>query len=202
MLRTLEVWDEQLATAGADLVAARIALVGDLHPHVSAAYEFIAGGATAESSADVRITYQSSLGPDAVLLADRDLWREQLLAGIERRRKEEIDRGVTLVGPQRDDLVLSLGETPAKGYASHGESWSIALSLRLAGLEVLRADGDDPVLILDDVFAELDSARRRRLTQRVAGTAQVLITAAVADDVPAELIGRRLNVSRGQVVGD
>jgi DNA replication and repair protein RecF len=198
MEKTLEVWDEQLATVGGDLVAARVALIDDLRPFLSDAYALIAGGEAAVSAADVSLAYQSALG-DVEALTDRDYWRDQLLAGIERRRREELDRGITLVGPQRDDLVLGLGGMPAKGFASHGESWSIALGLRLASLEVLRADGDDPVLILDDVFAELDAPRRSRLTQRVAGCTQVLLTAAVGDDVPAELDGRRLLVTRGQV---
>ena len=198
MEKTLEVWDEQLAAVGGDLVAARVALIDDLRPFLSDAYALIAGGDAAVSAADVSVAYQSALG-DVEALTDRDYWRDQLLAGIERRRREELDRGITLVGPQRDDLVLGLGGMPAKGFASHGESWSIALGLRLASLEVLRADGDDPVLILDDVFAELDAPRRSRLTQRVAGCTQVLLTAAVGDDVPAELDGRRLLVTRGQV---
>ncbi len=106
---------------------------------------------------------------------------------------------MTLVGPHRDDVALSLGGMPAKGFASHGEAWSIALGLRLAGLEVLRSDGEDPVLILDDVFAELDAPRRRRLTASVADSTQVLITAAVSEDVPVELDGRRLMVTKGAV---
>jgi DNA replication and repair protein RecF len=198
MEKTLEVWDEQLAEVGGDLVAARVALIDDLRPFLSEAYALIAGGEAAVSAADVSVAYQSALG-DVEALTDREYWRDQLLSGIERRRREELDRGITLVGPQRDDLVLGLGGMPAKGFASHGESWSIALGLRLASLEVLRADGDDPVLILDDVFAELDAPRRSRLTQRVAGCTQVLLTAAVGDDVPAELDGRRLLVTRGQV---
>ena len=202
VVRTLEVWDEQLVETGAELVAARIGLLDDLRPHLAAAYDLIAGGELADSAADVGLTYQSSVGPHVEVTTDREVWRRQLLEGIERRRKEELDRGVTLVGPQRDDLLFALGTMPAKGFASHGESWSIALALRLAGLDVLRSDGDDPVLILDDVFAELDSARRRRLTDAVVGTSQVLITAAVADDVPPELIGRRLRVSRGAVTDD
>ena len=199
MDRTLEVWDEQLAGFGGDLIAARVALLDDLRPFLCDAYAVIAGGTAAVSSADVAIAYQSALGDAVEALPDRDYWRDQLLAGIARRRREELDRGITLVGPQRDDLVLGLGGLPAKGFASHGESWSIALGLRLASLEVLRADGDDPVLILDDVFAELDTARRSRLTERVAGCTQVLLTAAVGDDVPVELDGRRLLVTRGQV---
>lgn len=202
VVRTLEVWDEQLVEAGAELVAARIGLLDDLRPHLAAAYDLIAGGELSDSAPDVGLTYQSSVGPHVEVTTDREVWRSQLNEGIERRRKEELDRGVTLVGPQRDDLLFTLGTLPAKGFASHGESWSIALALRLAGLDVLRSDGDDPVLILDDVFAELDSARRRRLTDAVAGSTQVLITAAVADDVPPELIGRRLRVSRGVVSDD
>ena len=200
MERTLEVWDEQLATIGGDLIAARVALVDDLRPFLSDAYALIAGGTDAVSAADVgRSRTTRPWATPSKLITDRDYWRDALLAGIARRRREELDRGITLVGPQRDDLVLGLGGMPAKGFASHGESWSIALGLRLASLEVLRADGDDPVLILDDVFAELDAPRRSRLTGRVAGCTQVLLTAAVGDDVPAELDGRRLLVTRGQV---
>jgi DNA replication and repair protein RecF len=200
MVRTLEVWDDQLCDVGADLVAARVALLSELQPHLVQAYGVIA--TDADSSSDASISYVSSLGESTDLTADRAAWREQLRAGIERRRKDELDRGLTLVGPQRDDLLFTLGVGPAKGFASHGESWSLALAARLASMEVLRSDGDDPVLILDDVFAELDSARRRRLTEQVAGTDQVLITAAVTEDVPSELVGRQLRVSRGAVRDD
>jgi DNA replication and repair protein RecF len=113
---------------------------------------------------------------------------DQLAAAVAARRSEELDRGVSLVGPHRDDLVLSLSDTPAKGYASHGQSWSIALALRLASFSVLRELDDDPVLILDDVFAELDGQRRERLLTAIRGVEQTLITAAVAQDVPAELL--------------
>ena len=124
---------------------------------------------------------------------------EALLAELGRRRSDELDRGVSLVGPHRDDLVLSLGVLPARGYASHGESWSFALGLRLAAFELLRADGDDPVLILDDVFAELDDLRRGRLAQLVAATEQVLVTAAVHDDVPTTLVQHLFDVREGAV---
>jgi DNA replication and repair protein RecF len=193
--RTLEVWDEQLAQVGAELISSRIALIDDLRPHAATAYELLAGDATAPLS----LTYASSLGPEAVSSADRTLWQQQLLEGISHRRRDELDRGVTLVGPHRDDLTLGLGPHPAKGYASHGESWSIALALRLASLDVLRSDGDDPVLILDDVFAELDTTRRRHLSSQVRSATQVLITAAVAEDVPTELGGRQVQVSKGRV---
>jgi DNA replication and repair protein RecF len=201
MVRTLEVWDDQLCDVGADLVAARVALVTELQPHLTEAYSVIASDDQGSSS-HASVAYVSSLGDDVGIPVDRAAWREQLREGIERRRKDEIDRGITLVGPQRDDLLFRLGDSPAKGFASHGESWSIALAARLASMEVLRSDGDDPVLILDDVFAELDSARRRRLTEQVAATEQVLITAAVTEDVPRELVGRQLRVSRGSVTDD
>ena len=110
-----------------------------------------------------------------------------MLTELGRRRKEEIDRGITLVGPHRDDLALMLGDNPAKGYASHGETWSYALSLHLAEYQLLSSDGKDPVLILDDVFAELDAKRRERLVHVAEEAEQVLITAAVGDDLPGNL---------------
>lgn len=125
-----------------------------------------------------------------------------LLAALGRVRREELDRGITLVGPHRDDLVLTLGEHPAKGYASHGESWSFALSLKLAAYELLRSDGVEPILILDDVFAELDTRRRARLSEIAARAEQVLITAAVSEDVPDSVQGRRFVVGDGEVRAD
>jgi DNA replication and repair protein RecF len=110
-----------------------------------------------------------------------------------------VERGVTLVGPHRDDLTLTLGELPAKGYASHGESWSFALALRLAAFELLRSEGIEPVLVLDDVFAELDAGRRQRLAEMVAGASQVLVTCAVPEDVPTTLVGHRYTVGDGEV---
>lgn len=196
---TLTVWNAQLAEAGAEIIAARLALIADLSEPLQEAYALIAGGPDAASSADVRINYSSTIGDsDTQLTVDMDLVNA-FHAAIDDRSRDELDRGVTLVGPQRDDLVIELGGLPAKGYASHGESWSIALALRLAGYEVLTAEGREPVLILDDVFAELDSVRRRRLTERVAGCEQVLITAAVAEDIPDELMGARFTVTRGHV---
>ncbi|MEV6865518.1 hypothetical protein AB0M44_31505, partial [Streptosporangium subroseum] len=130
---------------------------------------------------------------------DRAALEERMRAALLEVRSSELERGITLVGPHRDDLFLGLGELPARGYASHGESWSFALALRLAAYDLLRADGGDPVLILDDVFAELDNRRRRRLAEMVAPAEQVLITAAVPDDVPAELAGSRFDVAEGGV---
>ena len=123
----------------------------------------------------------------------------QLLNALARVRSQEVERGTTLVGPHRDDLVLQLGDLPAKGYASHGESWSFALALRLASYDLLNADGGEPVLILDDVFAELDTQRRERLAELVRDASQVLVTAAVAHDVPEALQGARFDVAGGEV---
>ena len=194
-LRTLDVWDGHLARHGAELLAGRLALVRALAPHVATAYEEVArGGGPAEAA------YACSLGetlPPGEPAAD--LLEAALLAELARLRPAEVERGVTLVGPHRDDLVLSLGGRVAKGYASHGESWSYALALRLGSYELLRADGAEPVLVLDDVFAELDTQRRSRLATLAGKAEQVLVTAAVADDVPAELQGARYDVADGQV---
>ncbi len=196
-LSTLGVWDDNLARVGSELLTARLALVDELRPYVGKAYETVARGASRE---DARIEYRPSFelpGPDRAALA------AALLAEVERRRNDELDRGISLVGPHRDDLLLTLAgggqDLPVKGYASHGESGSFALALRLASYDLLRADGDDPILILDDVFAELDTERRTQLAELVAGAEQVLVTAAVAADVPAALAGATYTVSDGEV---
>lgn len=191
-LSTLDVWDQHLARAGADLLAARLDLVASLHPLVDKAYERLAPGGGPTS-----LEYRSSMG--AVDASGREQLAEVLLNALAEARRQEIERGVTLVGPHRDDLVLRLGEMPAKGYASHGESWSFALALRIASYDMLCADGGEPVLILDDVFAELDAARRRRLAELVAPGEQVLVTAAVDEDVPDVLAGTRFSVASGAV---
>ena len=199
VVRTLEVWDEQLASLGGELAAARVSVIDDLRPFLQDAYAVIAGGRDAVSASDAEALYSSTVGAQVSGSTDREAWRDAIIAGIGERRREELDRGITLVGPHRDDLVLTIGGLPAKGFASHGESWSLALGLRLASRAVLRADGDDPVLILDDVFAELDAPRRRRLSSQVADCTQVLLTAAVGEDVPPELHGPRMLVTRGAV---
>jgi DNA replication and repair protein RecF len=133
-----------------------------------------------------------------------DAVQAQMLAAMAAVRKKELERGVSLIGPHRDDLVLSLGGLPAKGYASHGESWSFALALRVASWRLLSMDhwesGTEPVLLLDDVFAELDARRRERLADVVADAEQVIITAAVPEDVPSRLTGARVDVNDGKVV--
>ncbi len=182
-LDTLDVWDSRLAEHGAQLMAARIDLVNQLAPEVEKAYQLLAPGSRAAS-----IAYRSSLGAAAaadVGGADREFLEAALLAALSARRDAELERGMCLVGPHRDDLELWLGDQPAKGFASHGESWSFALALRLAAYELLRADESDPVLLLDDVFAELDAARRRALATVAESAEQVLVTAAVVEDIPA-----------------
>ncbi len=189
---TLDVWDSHLAQTGGELLAARLTTLSDLAPHVSKAYADIA-----PTNNDAAAEYRSAvpLG-DAV---SRDELADLLLAAMGERRSDEIQRGVSLVGPHRDDITLSLGLLPAKGYASHGESWSYAIALKLGSFHLLRADGIEPVLVLDDVFAELDVTRRERLAAGVSAAEQVLVTAAVGADVPELLQGRRFLVTGGAV---
>jgi DNA replication and repair protein RecF len=199
-LRTLDVWDGHLARHGAELLGARLDLVIELAPYVISAYQSVAPEAAA-----ARLDYRSSLG-DALPAgvqetgkADVEALEVALLAELARVRSSELERGVCLVGPHRDDLELVLGEMLAKGYASHGESWSFALALRLGSYQLLRSGGAEPVLLLDDVFAELDTRRRARLAQVALAAEQVLVTAAVPADVPEELRGVRFNVHDGEV---
>ncbi len=216
MISSLEVWDAQLAAAAARLMAARPDVVARLRPWAAASYERVSQGQSA-----ARLSYRSSLllhegrpepGPrdEAATAAEAELADvattaarlETAMAGM---RGREIDRGANLVGAHRDDLILHLGDLPAKGFASHGEQWSLALALRLASYEMLRHDVDayggdgEPVLILDDVFASLDAGRRAALADVVAGAQQALLTAAVDDDVPAALAGTRYRVSASGV---
>jgi DNA replication and repair protein RecF len=191
-LRTLDVWDGHLARHGAALLAGRLELVAGLAAPATEAFAEVA-----PSSAPIALVYRSS--PDEVLTADADALEPLLLDALTRVRRQEVERGVCLVGPHRDDLELRLGDGPAKGYASHGESWALALALRLASYRLLCADGVEPVLILDDVFAELDERRRRALAGVAARAEQVLVTAAVADDVPSGLGGVRFAVSGGRI---
>ena len=204
MTATLDTWDAQLARAGAPLLAGRIRLVTALRPHVTAAYEAVSGSHSGESSG---MSYRASVlnndGFDGAGSADPGAdvpgLQTAMLKALAGVRASELDRGVCLVGPHRDELELFVGGLPARGYASHGESWSLALALRLASFALLREGREDPVLILDDVFAELDAGRRDRLAALVAGGEQVLITAAVPADVPDMLAGARFTVSAGEV---
>lgn len=212
-LATLDVWDEHLVEVGSQLLAARLSLVADLRPYLAEAYAAVARGAGRDAadiayrpSFDVEpgegtdgtgTTAASGATPSAAELVAP--FRERLAE----RRKDELDRGHSLVGPHRDELLCTIASSetrlPVKGYASHGESWSFALGLRLASYDLLRADGDDPILVLDDVFAELDAGRRDQLAARVAGAEQVLVTAAVAEDVPQALAGVHYRVVDGEV---
>ncbi|MFW3123771.1 recombination protein F [Mycolicibacterium mageritense DSM 44476 = CIP 104973] len=191
VLDTLDVWDGHLAAHGAALIAARVNLVEQLHPEVEKAYQLLA-----PASRPAAIRYRSAVeaieqAPGAQSV---EFYEAALLDALARRRDAELERGVCLVGPHRDDLELRLGDQPAKGFASHGESWSMALSLRLGAYELLRSEGTDPVLLLDDVFAELDTSRRRSLATVAGAAEQVLVTAAVGDDIPADWDARRIEV--------
>jgi len=208
-LNTLEIWDDRLVTLGSELIEARTTVVAELLPEVTAAYERIAG-----EDHHAILTNQLSILADHPELdgdspeGDRGGIVTAIEAAthfrnsLERLRRNELDRGVSLVGPHRDDLILHLNGMPARGYASHGESWSFALALKLASAELLRRESaaGDPVLILDDVFAELDQSRRGRLAGAIAGFEQVLITAAVFDDVPPELRSHTVQISAGTIV--
>ena len=204
--RTLDVWDAHLASTGAELLFARLGLVDDLVPLADVAYREVSKG-----QGELSLAYKSSLGEAMPTLmpmsraagGNREVLSAALLSELARVRQNEVDRGVSLVGPHRDELVLTLGALPVKGYASHGECWSVALALRLASYELLKADGaggdGEPVLVLDDVFAELDTGRRERLALLVQGAGQVLVTAAVPGDVPEQLLGGRYDVHDGTV---
>ena len=187
-LTTLDVWDAQLAAHGSQLIAARLQLIDALAEPITAAY-----AAVAPESRPASVRAKSTLDDAVRELAggepvrDPAIFEAAMLAELGRRRREEIERGATLVGPHRDDLVLMLGDAPARGYASHGETWSYALALHLAEYQLLASGGSDPVLILDDVFAELDAKRRERLVHVASDAEQVLVTAAVGDDLPGNL---------------
>jgi DNA replication and repair protein RecF len=204
----LDAWDEHLAVKGAELLAGRLELTAALRPLLTTSYAAVSGDDVAAT-----IVYrqrgstksEATAGDAAQPLdsgepaADRAQLAQGLREALARSRPDELDRGVCLIGPHRDDLELEIGELPSRGYASQGESWSMALALRLSGYELLRADGDDPVLLLDDVFAELDAGRRDRLASLVADAEQVLVTAAVPEDVPVALRGARFSVADGEV---
>jgi DNA replication and repair protein RecF len=204
-LSTLDVWDDKLVSLGTEVIEARLALATELAAPLAQAYAAIAG---ADHSPEIEWALSVAGGDpeeeadaptaDAASIGIADLFRQALAA----RRSAELDRGLTLVGPHRDDLVLRVRGLPVRGYASHGESWSVALSLRLASAELLRAESrlGDPVLILDDVFAELDAGRRSRLAELVAGYEQVVVTAAVEEDVPEALRARTVRVEAGTIL--
>lgn len=213
-LSTLEVWDDKLIQLGTDVIRARLALAADLAGPVAEAYTAIAGadhrpelewllsiGGTDPDDDEERADAAASDTPSAhAALSAADI-AGAFRSALTSKRAAELERGLTLVGPHRDDLLLRVRGLPVKGYASHGESWSVALSLRLASAHLLRAQSQlgDPVLILDDVFAELDTDRRARLAGMVEGFEQVIVTAAVEEDVPPALRARTVRVVAGTI---
>jgi DNA replication and repair protein RecF len=206
---TLDVWDERLVATGTELLDARAALVADLEPLVAEQYSVVAGSDQRVALASVRsIDADAGADADADAVAGADgpatggTTAERFTRALAAARRRELDRGITLVGPHRDDLLLTINDLPARGYASHGESWSLALALRLAAVELRRVarPTGDPIVILDDVFAELDARRRVRLAERVERYEQVLITAAVEEDIPEALRGQVTRIRAGEVV--
>ena len=211
-LGTLEIWDDRLVALGSELIDARTSLVAELLPEVAAAYTAVAGEDHRATLANQLSIFSGSADQDdgsatTPIASTHDRLTAEEVAGgfreaLVRLRRSELDRGITLVGPHRDDLLLELNGLPARGYASHGESWSFALALKLAAATLLRRESStgDPVLMLDDVFAELDESRRARLASAVEDFEQVLITAAVFDDVPGVLTGSTVQISHGTIV--
>ncbi|MDQ0894076.1 RecF protein [Agromyces ramosus] len=206
-LSTLDIWDERLVALGSELIDQRLALVAELTDPLAAAYRSIvdadhAPGLRPLLSIDGADPDEEPGGPVAAQRTDAGDTRTRFIEALRQLRPKELERGVTLAGPHRDDVVLLLNGLPAKGYASHGESWSFALALRLASAELLRRDSTtgDPVLVLDDVFAELDRLRRERLAVAIAGFEQVLVTAAVLEDVPTPLTARVVHIEAGEIV--
>lgn len=207
-LPTLDIWDERLVQLGSELIDQRVALVGELAAPLAEAYRSIVDDDHspelrpllsidgADPDGESELDSPSPADPQPTTTADRFTEALRIL------RSKELERGVTLVGPHRDDVLLLLNGLPAKGYASHGESWSFALALRLAAAELLRRDSTtgDPVLVLDDVFAELDRLRRERLAAAIGGFEQVLVTAAVLEDVPEPLTARIVHIDAGRIL--
>jgi DNA replication and repair protein RecF len=193
VLATLDVWNDQLVNFGSQIIFARNQIINDLLPYVSKSYAELA-----PTSKALNIKYLPNVSSESMTQTDLVIAMKEKL---QERQQDELDRSLTLVGPHRDDMEVMIGELPAKGYASHGESWSVALALKLASFDLLKATSPagDPVLILDDVFAELDATRRNQLILRVKNVEQVLITAAVMEDVPKELVGNKLFVNNGKV---
>ena len=182
---TLDAWDEQLIISGTEIVYTRLENIKRIKPHVSDFGTTISG-----DTEPLQLSYLNSWLP--FYAQDKDAIAENFRTELKNRNKDEVDRGVTLVGPHRDDLNMRLSDMPAKGYASHGQSWSIAIALRLAAFKTLREHDDDPILILDDVFAELDERRRDRLISAISDVEQTLITAAVLEDIPNGLPSNQL----------
>ena len=197
VMHTLDAWDAQFARLSAQMALQRIALVEALQPHAIEHYAMVS-----DDRGPFAMNYECSL-PEQPAERDEEQWTEAYLAALAARRNDEIERGISLVGPHRDELALQVRDLPVKGYASHGEAWSAAVTLRLAAFELLRKDraGGDPVLILDDVFAELDSRRRGRLAEFAGNAEQTIVTAAVPEDVPASLRGAAFTVNNGEVTG-
>lgn len=209
-LTTLDVWNDKLVALGSEIIDARLRLATDLQQPLAQAYTAIAGAdhtpeiewALSVRGGDPEEDANETERADGSFTLSK--CAEMFRTALEAKRTQELDRGLTLVGPHRDDLLLRVRGLPVKGYASHGESWSVALSLRLASAELLRSESPagDPVLILDDVFAELDTDRRQRLAGLTVGYEQVVVTAAVEEDIPEELHRHVVRIDAGMITDD
>lgn len=207
-LTTLEIWDDKLVLLGSEIIDERVALIGSLLQPIRDAYASVVGDDHRPSLAallsidGLDAEAESGSGTDDAAASGTGVTADRFREALARQRRSELERGLTLVGPHRDDVLFELNSLPVKGYASHGETWSFALALKLASAELLRRDSNsgDPVLILDDVFAELDLNRRARLAAAVSGFEQVLITAAVLDDVPGDLTAHTVHISAGRIL--
>jgi DNA replication and repair protein RecF len=186
----LNPWDKQVAELGGELITLRMLALDELKPIFNQVYKDISDTKPAE------IVYKSSIENPTLNQSDNS---EKIMERLVNNRGAELDRGLTLTGPHRDDLLLILGDHLVKGYASHGESWSIALSLKLATYNLLKSDGLSPILILDDVFSELDEERRERLAEIAKGADQTIITVAVENDLPKSITGIKYLVRAGAV---
>lgn len=176
---TLDVFDAKLTTIGEALARARQDLVAELEPVLSDAYDRVA-----REAADVRVRYEPPWMVDG------------LAAALLQARKDDLRRGVSTVGPHRDDLDLAIGGLPARTHASQGEQRSLALALRLAAHEVVtRRTDTPPVLLLDDVFSELDPERSAALLQSLPDGQTVLSTATALP--PGSVPGATIQVANG-----
>ena len=187
---SLDPWNHHLANFGGEVIAARISLINELTPFFKDSYTHIS------EKKEVSLLYKSSIDSPTTSKEENI---GKILTKIDEVGYNERERGISLVGPHRDDLLLNLGDHPVKGYASHGESWSVALSLRLASYKLLKSDGDKPILILDDVFAELDQDRREKIAALTQEVEQTLITVAVENDLPKSIHGACYRITSGKV---
>jgi DNA replication and repair protein RecF len=202
-LATLDVWDESFARAGAVVVRNRLAVLDKLRPEVLRRYRSVSG-----VPAEISMEYRASWLPEGSELAGKlqsgavagDELRTALFDALARARSRDLERGVSTVGPHRDDVEVLLEGADARLFASQGEQRTLALSLRMAERDLVAADrGEAPILLLDDIFSELDEGRRGHLVEMVAASGQTIATATSGAGWPMA-VSRTLTVEAGRVV--